>query len=76
MSEIQDCVEDISTEYETIEMPSTWKMDQLKEWLLTWGLKRSGKKEVLVKRVYESCNMGMILLVIQHLSLILMTHHV
>ena len=53
MSEIQDCVEDISTEYETIEMTSTWKMDLLKEWLLTRGLKRSGKKEVLAKRVYE-----------------------
>ena len=76
MSEIQDCVEDISTEYETIEMTSTWKMNQLKEWLLTRDLKRSGKKEVLAKRVYESCNLGMILPVIQHLSLILMTHHV
>ena len=73
---IQNCVEDTLTEHETIEMLRIWKMDQLKEWLLTWGLKRSGKKEVLVKRVYESCNMGMILLVIQHLSLILMTHHV
>ncbi|XP_022312596.2 uncharacterized protein LOC111117719 [Crassostrea virginica] len=58
MSEIQDSVEDTSTEHETIEMLRTWKMDQLKEWLLTRGLKRSGKKEVLVKRVYRVMQSG------------------
>ena len=55
-------MEDISTEYETIEMLRTWKMDQLIEWLLTRGLKRSGKKDVLVKRVCtELCYLEMIL---------------
>ena len=39
MSEIQDSVEDTSTDHETIEMLKTWKMDQLKEWLLTRSLK-------------------------------------
>ena len=58
MSEIQDCMEDTSTEHETIEMLRTWKMDQLKEWILTRGLKRSGKKEVLVKRVYRVMQSG------------------
>ena len=58
MSEIQDCVEGTSTEYEAFEMVRTWKMDQLKKWLLTRGLKRSGKKEVLVKRVYRVMQSG------------------
>ena len=58
MSVIQDSVEDTSTEHETIEMLRTWKMDQLKEWLLTRDLKRSGKKEVLVKRVYRVMQSG------------------
>ena len=48
----------ILTEHETLEMLRIWKMDQLKEWLLTWGLKRSGKKEVLVKRVYRVMQSG------------------
>ena len=55
-------MEDTSTEYVTIEMLRTWKMDQLIDLLLTRGLKRRGKKDVLVKMVCtESCYLEMIL---------------
>ena len=37
-----------------IEELRKWKVEQLKFWLVKHGLKRSGSKEVLIKRVYRA----------------------
>ena len=37
-----------------IEELRKWKVNQLKSWLVKHGLKRSGSKEVLIKRVYRA----------------------
>ena len=48
---------DVEEHIISVDELSNWKVAELKEWLEKRNLKKSGLKEVLVKRVYRAMTM-------------------